>query len=113
MPPHQQRAGNTRQRHEEQNSNQHPVTGIADSGCAVCRIGSRNVTDGEHGEADHRLRGAGENSRRRRIHGRADADEVGGVKLALCISDQRHGSASDKAKCREHNGDVEEAERVG
>ncbi len=55
LAPHQQRAGNARQRHEQQNSNQRAVAGIADRAGPGLEPGPCKLANANHGEPNDGL----------------------------------------------------------
>src|SRR6202048_4397846 len=79
--PHQQRARNAGQRHEQQNTNKNSITGIADRARAVRGAGRPcKPANANHGEPDNGLGCACENPRCRRVDRRADADQISSEK---------------------------------
>src|SRR5882757_3551561 len=111
--PHQQRARNAGQRHEQQNTNKNPIAGIANRARALRGAGRpRKLANANHGEPDNGLGCACENPRSRRVDRCADADQISGVRPLVALQYERHGAAGDQPEGREHDGDVEEAPGV-
>src|SRR5260370_19691688 len=110
--PNQQRAGNTRERDEQQNYYKNPVTGVVDRGWEVPSVAPRKLAGGNHREPDNGLRGARENSRSGRVDRRADADQISRVKPLGAFEHQRDGAAGNQSEGCEYDIDVEEAQRM-